>query len=95
MMTTSNGMPPPLPHTFTISPAQQRAIIEQEITLWIEERYRMELRRRIQARPGGDADLISAINTRLVQCEAALDVLQAELAGLEPPAQAESGADRY
>lgn len=50
----------------------QRAIIQQEIQLWKNTRYQLEIRCRVQQRIGGD---ISAIQAELEKCEKALDVL--------------------
>jgi len=57
----------------------QRAIVQQEIQMWQNSRYQLEVRARVTKRIGGDAAPIVA---ELEKCEKALDALAEILAEL-------------
>ena len=59
----------------------KRALLEQEIAMWVNTRYQAQVRLRVQ-KAIGDTEQQAAIIKDLERCEKALDALQAELDGL-------------
>ncbi len=57
-------------------PQAQRAIVENEIALWCNTRYQMQLRYRVRKAIGETPEQLQEIETELIKCEAALDELQ-------------------
>jgi len=58
----------------------KRLLVQQEITLWTNTRYQLQLRYRVTKGVGGDT---TAIEADLLNAEKALDLLSAELKALE------------
>lgn len=57
-------------------------IILQEIQMYKNTRYQLQLRHRVQKAIGGTADQLKAIEDELLNCEKALDLLKSELESL-------------
>ena len=64
------------------SPEVQRAIIQQEIAMYQNTRFQTEMRHRVSKKIGGTPEELKPLVDQLAKIEAALDVLQAELAAL-------------
>lgn len=62
-------------------PAIKRALIEQQIALWVNTAYDAKIRLRVQ-KAIGDTEQQAAIIKDMERCEKALDALAAELAAL-------------
>ena len=59
----------------------KQAIIEQEKIMWVNTRYQLQLRHRVQKALGG-TDVLEQIEKELEKCEKALDVLDTVLSEL-------------
>lgn len=60
----------------------KRAIIEQELTMWRNSQYQLTIRHKVQQKLD-NKEQVKAVESELEKCEIAIDVLQAELKGLE------------
>lgn len=60
----------------------QRAILQQEIALWINTKYQGQVRLRVQRAIDGDKEVQAGLIADLERCERALDALRSELGAL-------------
>lgn len=65
-----------------IAPEIKRAIVEQEIALWRNTRYQLEVRARVARRVGCTPEQEAAALAELARVEQTLDALAEELAAI-------------
>ena len=61
----------------------KEAIIEQEMTLWGNSLYQLQLRYRVNKKIGSAEVILKQIEDEMLKCEAALDILKEELEGVK------------
>jgi len=61
---------------------RQQAIIVNELEMWRNTRYQLQLRYRVNKGIESTQDVMQAIEAELVRCEKAIDILKAELDAL-------------
>lgn len=62
-----------------ISGEVKRAIVEQELTLWRNTLYQLQLRHRVNKKVGASEAALKVIENEMIKCEATLDALKEEL----------------
>jgi len=66
-----------------ISVEVKKAIINQELSMWLNTRYQFEVRHRINKKIGSSAEILKNIEDELTKCEKMIDALEDELNKLE------------
>jgi len=66
-----------------ISVEVKKAIINQELSMWLNTRYQFEVRHRINKKIGSGAEILKNIEDELTKCEKMIDALEDELNKLE------------
>jgi len=61
---------------------RQHMIIVNELEMWRNTRYQLQLRYRVNTGIGSPPDVMKSIEAELVRCEKAIDLLKAELDAL-------------
>lgn len=61
----------------------KRQIIEQELALWSNTRYQLQMRYRVNKSIGSPEEALKRIEDELTKCEQAIDILSKELSTLE------------
>jgi hypothetical protein len=62
-----------------ISPNVKLAIMDQERQGWLNTRYQLQLRHRVNTSIGSDPAILKQIETELMRCEQAIDILTKEM----------------
>jgi hypothetical protein len=68
-----------------VTPEAQRTLINNDLVLWRNTRFQMQMRYRVQKsleKLGDVTDQLAAIETELARCEAAISTLETMLAEL-------------
>ena len=70
--------------THTIPLDRQAVIIINELEMWRDSRYLLQLRHRVNTGLGASPGVMKPIEDELVRCEKAIDILKVELDALTP-----------